>query len=293
MAKLKIGFIGTGVMGGGMAGNLLKNGYELAVYNRTKAKAQPLLDSGALWKSTVAEVAAWADAVITIVSYPKDVEAVYFEPDGILRHARPGAYVIDMTTSSPDLAKKIYTAAKEKGISALDAPVSGGDVGAKNGTLCIMVGGDEAAFQTLQPVFSAMGKQIVLQGGAGAGQECKMCNQIAIASTIMGVCEAIAYAKQSGLDRKKMLQILQSGGAASWQLGAYAPRIFKGDYAPGFYIKHFVKDMRIALEEADAMHLELPALRLSKSLFDKLMKEGKSDEGTQALYKEYDPSEAK
>ena len=288
MQKMKIGFIGTGVMGGSMAANLLKNGYEVAVFNRTKAKARTLLDRGARWEPTVAAAAAQADVVITMVSYPKDVEAIYFGPGGILENARPGTYVVDMTTSSPDLAKTIDREAKEKQLHALDAPVSGGDTGARNGTLCIMVGGEEAAFRTLAPVFSAMGKEVVFQGEAGAGQECKMCNQIAIASNIMGVCEALAYAGHAGLDREKVLHILESGGAASWQLSAYAPRIFKGDYAPGFYVKHFVKDMRIALEEADAMGLNLPALRLSKSLFDQLMSAHEENAGTQALYKLYD-----
>lgn len=288
----KIGFIGTGVMGGGMAANLLKNGYPLAVYNRTKAKAAPLLENGALWMDSPAALAAWADVVITIVSFPKDVEAVYFGPEGILAHIRPGCFTVDMTTSSPALAKKIYAAAGEKGVCALDAPVSGGDVGARAGTLCIMAGGDEEAFRTLLPIFETMGKSVVLEGGPGAGQQCKMCNQICIAANIMGVCESLAYAKAAGLDREKVLRILEAGGAASWQLGAYAPRIFKGDYTPGFYVKHIVKDMRIALEESAAMGLDLPALELAKSQFDRLVENGMENEGTQALYKLYDDEAA-
>lgn len=292
MEKMKIGFIGTGVMGSSMAANILKGNFELAVYTRTKQKAQPLLDSGAIWKASVAQIASWADVLISMVSFPKDVEMIYLGPDGILENARPGSYVVDMTTSSPELAKRIFTAAKEKGIFALDAPVSGGDVGAKNGTLCIMVGGEEKAFRSLQPVFSLMGKKIVFEGAAGAGQQCKMCNQICIASNIMGVCESLAYAKNAGLDQNKVLEILESGGAASWQLSNYAPRIFAEDYAPGFFVKHFVKDMRIALEEAESNGLALPALHLSKSLFDRLMEDGMEDSGTQALYKLYEKNQA-
>jgi 3-hydroxyisobutyrate dehydrogenase len=291
MGNVNIGFIGTGVMGSSMAANILKGGYPLAVYNRTKSRAQSLLDSGAVWKSSVAELTSSSDIVITIVSYPKDVESVYFGSGGILAHAHTGSYVVDMTTSSPSLAKRIYDTAKEKGIHALDAPVSGGDVGAKNGTLCIMVGGDEEAFEVLSPVFALMGKTVVHQGGAGAGQQCKMCNQICIAANIMGVCEGLTYAKRAGLDREKVLRILESGGAASWQLSAYAPRIFREDYKPGFYVKHFVKDMRIALEEAAADNLKLPALRLAASLYDRLMDAGMEDSGTQALYKLYDSGE--
>lgn len=293
MSKFKIGFIGTGVMGGGMAANILKGGYELAVYNRTQQKALPLIKSGAIWKPSVADIAAFADIVITMVSYPKDVEDIYFGPDGILENMRPGSYVVDMTTSSPKLAVKIYEAAKEKGLFALDAPVSGGDVGARNGKLCIMAGGDESVFNALLPVFSQMGKNIVLQGGPGAGQQTKMCNQICIAANIMGVCESLSYAKDAGLDCEKVLGTLESGGAASWQLSAYAPRIFKGDYKPGFYIKHFVKDMRIALEEAASMGLRMPALSLSKSLFDTLMSENMGELGTQALYSLYSKKDLK
>lgn len=289
MEQTKIGFIGTGVMGGGMAANLLKKGFPLAVFNRTKAKAQPLLAAGAQWMASVAALAAWADIVISIVSYPQDVETIYLGTDGILAHAKPGATVIDMTTSRPGLARKIYDAAKEKGIRALDAPVSGGDVGAKNGTLCIMVGGDESIFNAMRPVFEAMGSRIVLQGGAGAGQSCKMCNQIAIASNLTGVCEALAYAKAAGLSQQNVYDILTAGGANSWQLTAYAPRLFQGDFAPGFYVKHILKDIRIALEEAETMHLSLPALQLARRQFETLVARGLGDTGTQSLYALYDP----
>ena len=286
-SDIKVGFIGTGVMGSAMASHILEGGYKLSVYNRTKEKALALINKGAIWKDSVAQLAKDSNIVITIVGYPKDVEEVYLGENGIINNIKKGSYVIDMTTSKPSLAKKIYETAKQKGIFALDAPVSGGDVGAAEGTLSIMVGGDKEAFQNLKPIFELMGKNIVLQGGAGAGQHTKMCNQIAIASNIMGVCEALAYAKESGLDPETVLKSIGAGGAASWQLSAYAPRIFKGDFAPGFYIKHFVKDMKIALEEAAAMDLDTPALRLSKKLYDKLIEQGKQDLGTQALYELY------
>ncbi|MDF2502735.1 NAD(P)-dependent oxidoreductase [Clostridium sp.] len=283
----KIGFVGTGVMGAAMASHILEGGYKLSVYNRTKEKASALLNKGATWKDSVADLAKDSDIVISIVGYPKDVEEVYLGEDGIVNNIKQGGYVIDMTTSKPSLAKKIYEAAKIKNIFALDAPVSGGDVGAAEGTLSIMVGGDKEAFENLKPIFGLMGKNIVLQGNTGAGQHTKMCNQIAIASTIMGVCEALSYAKKSCLDAETVLKSIGAGGAASWQLSAYAPRILKGDFAPGFYIKHFVKDMKIALEEAAEMGLDTPALSLSKKLYDKLIEQGKEDLGTQALYELY------
>ncbi|AGK97224.1 NAD(P)-dependent oxidoreductase [Clostridium pasteurianum] len=286
-SDIKVGFIGTGVMGAAMASHILDGGYKLSVYNRTKEKALALINKGAIWKASLAELAKDSDVVITIVGYPKDVEEVYLGQNGIINNIKKGSYVIDMTTSKPSLAKKIYEAAKEKDIFALDAPVSGGDVGAAEGTLSIMIGGDREAFENLKPIFELMGKNIVLQGGVGAGQHTKMCNQIAIASNIMGVCEALVYAKKSGLDPETVLKSIGAGGAASWQLSAYAPRILNGDFAPGFYIKHFVKDMKIALEEADAMGLDTPALSLSKKLYDKLIEQGKGDLGTQALYKLY------
>lgn len=286
-SNINIGFIGTGVMGNSMASNLLKGGYNLYIYNRTKEKALSLIEKGATWKASVSELSKVSDVIITIVGYPSDVEEVYLGSNGILNNIKSGSFVVDMTTSKPSLAKKIYEIAKSKNVFALDAPVSGGDVGASEGTLSIMVGGDKEAFEHLKPLFELMGKNIVLQGTAGAGQHTKMCNQIAIASNIMGVCEAIAYAKNSGLDPETVLKSIGAGGAASWQLSAYAPRILKDDFKPGFYIKHFVKDMRIALEEADSMGLSTPALSLCKKLYDKLIAEGKEDLGTQALYQLY------
>lgn len=282
-----IGFIGLGVMGKSMARHLLKAGYPLLVYTRTKEKAEDLLQEGAVWKETVADLAREADVVMTMVGDPRDVEQVYFGEGGILENARPGTYVIDMTTSTPTLAKSIYEAAKQKGIHALDAPVSGGDIGAREGTLTIMVGGDEDVFLACKPILERLGTNIVRQGGAGAGQHTKMCNQIAIATNMIGVCEAMAYAKRAGLDPFKVLESIAKGAAGSWSLSNLAPRMLSGDFAPGFYIKHFIKDMKIALEEAERMNLPLPGLALAKQLYEELAQAGEENSGTQALYKRY------
>jgi len=282
-----IGFIGLGVMGKSMARHLLKAGYPLLVYTRTKEKAEDLLQEGAVWKETVADLAREADVVITMVGYPHDVEQVYFGEGGILENARPGTYVIDMTTSTPTLAKSIYEAAKQKGIHALDAPVSGGDIGAREGTLTIMVGGDEDVFLACKPILERLGTNIVRQGGAGAGQHTKMCNQIAIATNMIGVCEAMAYAKRAGLDPFKVLESIAKGAAGSWSLSNLAPRMLSGDFAPGFYVKHFIKDMKIALEEAERMNLPLPGLALAKQMYEELAQAGEENSGTQALYKRY------
>jgi 3-hydroxyisobutyrate dehydrogenase len=282
-----IGFIGLGVMGKSMAYHLLKAGYPLLVYTRTKEKANDLIEEGAVWKGTVAELAKEADVVITMVGYPQDVEEIYFGEEGILANAKEGTYVIDMTTSTPTLAKKIYEAAKARNIYALDAPVSGGDIGAKQGTLTIMVGGDEEVFSACKPILERLGTNIILQGKAGAGQHTKMCNQIAIASNMIGVCEALAYAKRSGLDPFKVLESISQGAAGSWSLSNLAPRMLSGDFKPGFYVKHFIKDMKIALEEAEKMNLQLPGLALAKSMYEELAKAGEENSGTQALYKRY------
>ncbi|MTW85583.1 NAD-binding protein [Virgibacillus dakarensis] len=280
-----IGFIGTGVMGKSMAENLMNAGYTLSVYTRTKEKAQLLLDNGAAWKNTVAELAKGADVVISMVGYPQDVEAVYFGENGILENAREGTVVIDMTTSKPALAKKIYQAAAEKNIHALDAPVSGGDVGAKNGTLAIMAGGDQEIFDQVLPIFNVIGSEIILQGEAGAGQHTKLCNQITIASNMIGVSEAIVYAKKAGLDPTRVLDSITTGAAGSWSLSNLAPRMIQGDYAPGFYVKHFIKDMTIALESAEEMGMSTPGLSLSLKLYKELAEKGEADSGTQALIK--------
>lgn len=285
MNKLKkIGFIGTGVMGSSMACNILKGGFPVAVYNRTKEKAAPVLNNGAIWKDSAAEITQWADIIITMVGYPKDVEEVYFGGNGILNNAGAGKYLIDMTTSKPSLAQKIFTAAKEKGLYAMDAPVSGGDIGAKNAALTIMAGGEEKAFNDLLPVFELMGSNVTLLGGAGLGQHTKMCNQIAIAANIMGACESLIYAAKAGLNPQKVLECISKGAAASWQLAGLGPKMINGDYTPGFYIKHFQKDLAIALEEAEAMKLSTPALKLAKSLYDILVQDGQENLGTQALF---------
>lgn len=283
----KIGFIGTGVMGASMASNLLKGGYSLAVYNRTKQRALPLIEKGAVWMDTVAQLAGWSDVVITIVGYPADVEEVYFGDNGIISNCAKDSYIVDMTTSKPSLAKKIYEAAKSRGIFAIDAPVSGGDIGAKNATLTIMCGGEEEPFNVLLPVFSLMGSKVTLMGGAGLGQHTKMCNQIAIASSIMGVCEALAYAQKAGLAPEKVIDCISAGAAGSWQLTGNGPKMLDGDFEPGFYIKHFVKDMKIAIEESESMEVRTPSLKLSKSLYDTLIDQGSGDLGTQALFKLY------
>jgi len=286
MAKINavIGFIGTGVMGRSMASHLLDAGYEVLVYNRTKASADSLVHKGAMWKDTVAELAKDADIIISMVGYPKDVEEIFLGEKGIVNNAKAGTYIIDMTTSEPSLAKKIYEEARERGLYSLDAPVSGGDVGARNATLTIMVGGDQEAFEKMMPVFEAMGKNIILQGAAGAGQHTKMCNQIAIASNMIGVSEAIVYAKKAGLDPERVLQSIGAGAAGSWSLSNLAPRMIKGDFEPGFYVKHMVKDMKIALSEAEKMGLWTPGLELAKSLYDEVVRENKENKGTQVLY---------
>jgi 3-hydroxyisobutyrate dehydrogenase len=286
MAIKTVGFIGLGVMGASMASHLLGGGYELTVYNRTKEKAEPLIEKGARWADTPAEVAAASEVVITIVGYPKDVEDVYLGPKGILE-TKKGGYVVDMTTSSPILAKRIFKEAKAKGIAALDAPVSGGDIGAKNGQLVIMVGGEREAFNALKPLFELMGRTIRYFGEAGAGQYTKMVNQIAIASGMVGVAEAVAFAKKAGLNETEVIETISGGAAASWSLSNLAPRMVRGDTAPGFFIKHIIKDMKIALECAEEMHLEMPGLKLAKRLYDELSARGMEDCGTQTLIQWY------
>ncbi|MBT3595739.1 MAG: NAD(P)-dependent oxidoreductase [Verrucomicrobia bacterium] len=285
--KPVIGFIGIGVMGRSMAGHLLNAGYPLHVHNRTQAKAQDLLDKGAQWQDSPGKVAAVSDVIITIVGFPNDVEAVYLGDDGILTNARAGSTVIDMTTSCPDLAQKIAEQAKTKGISSFDAPVSGGDIGAREARLSIMVGGDVEVFEKIKPLFEIMGKNIVLQGPAGSGQHTKMCNQIAIASGMMAISEAMAYARKSGLKPETVLKSIESGAAGSWSLTNLAPRVLKEDFAPGFFVKHFIKDMKIAIGSAENMGLDLPGLQLAKQLYEKLADRGCEDDGTQALFKLY------
>ncbi|MCC8307539.1 NAD(P)-dependent oxidoreductase [Bacillus amyloliquefaciens] len=280
-----VGFIGLGVMGNSMASHILEAGYPVLVYTRTKQKAEEILNKGAVWQETVKDLSEKADIIITMVGYPSDVEDIYLGENGILRHAKEGAFVIDMTTSKPSLAKKIAEKAKEKSIHALDAPVSGGDIGARNGTLAIMAGGEKEAFEACLPLFSVMGENIQYQGPAGSGQHTKMCNQIAIAAGMVGVAEAMAYAEKSGLNPEQVLKSITTGAAGSWSLSNLAPRMLKGDFAPGFYVKHFIKDMGIALEEAELMGEEMPGLALAKSLYDKLSAQGEENSGTQSIYK--------
>lgn len=282
-----IGFIGIGVMGKSMASHLMKAGYQTHIYTRTKEKATELIAQGAIWQNSPGEVAAQSDLIITIVGYPQDVEEVYLSEAGILANCKAGNIVIDMTTSSPQLAAHIYDKAKTVGVSALDAPVSGGDIGAKEARLSIMVGGDEETFAAVKPLFEIMGKNIVHQGQAGAGQHCKMANQIAIASTMMGVCESIRYAEEAGLDPKTVLKSIEAGAAGSWSLSNLAPRMIADDFDPGFYVKHFIKDMNIALESCENIGLQTKGLKLAKSLYDTLAEAGGSEDGTQALYKNY------
>lgn len=283
----KIGFVGTGVMGSSMVLNLIKHGYELSVYNRTKSKAEACIAAGAKWCDTVAECAKDKDVVITIVGFPKDVEEVYFGENGILNAAKKGAYVIDMTTTSPMLSEKIYKAAAEKGIYALDAPVSGGDTGARNGTLAIMVGGDKAAFDECMPVFEAMGTNIRYEGKAGNGQHVKMANQIAIAGAVSGVAEAVRYAMAMGVDVDTMLDTISNGAAGSWQMSNNGPKMAKEDYAPGFYIKHFIKDMKIAIECAETKGVTLDLLKKVCDEYVQLENDGKGELGTQAIIEYY------
>ncbi|EZH65104.1 oxidoreductase [Bacillaceae bacterium JMAK1] len=282
---MNIGFVGIGVMGRSMAHHLLKAGHEINVFTRTKAKADELLSNGAQWKSSLKELAESSEVIITMIGYPKDVEDVYFKENGLLQSAKSGTTLIDMTTSKPSLAERIAKASEERGCSALDAPVSGGDVGAKNGTLTIMVGGSEQTFEKMLPVFELMGTNIQLHGPAGSGQHAKMCNQIAVAASMIGAGEALGYAKQAGLDQQKVLDTISKGAGGSWTLNNLAPRMLNGDFEPGFYVKHFIKDMDIALEEVEAMDKDLPGLALVKSLYDELAEKGETDSGTQSIYK--------
>ncbi|WP_313577703.1 NAD(P)-dependent oxidoreductase [Lacrimispora sp.] len=283
----KIGFIGIGIMGKSMVRNLMKAGYEVAVYSRTKSKAEDILSEGAIWCEDVKACSKGRDAVITIVGYPQDVEEVYFGENGIIANADEGTCLIDMTTTSPKLAVRIYEEAKQAGLKALDAPVTGGDTGAREGTLTILAGGDRDAYDRCLPVFEAMGKAIRFEGKAGNGQHTKMCNQIAIAGALSGVCEAMVYAKANGLDVDTMVDSIATGAAGSAQLNVMAPRILSGDFAPGFFIKHFIKDMKLAAEEAEGAGIRLGVLGHVLSMYESMAATGHEEEGTQALVKYY------
>jgi len=278
-----IGFIGTGVMGSSMAGHLLKAGHPVMVYTRTRERAQSLLDRGAGWADSPAEVASRAEVVITMVGHPSDVRSVYLDKTGVLKGMQANGLAIDMTTSSPSLAREIYERAKAGRASALDAPVSGGDIGAREARLSIMVGGDREAFDRARPILERLGKNVVYQGPAGQGQHCKLCNQIVVAGTMIGMVEALVYAKKTGLDPEVVLATIGQGAAGSWSLSNLAPRILRGDLAPGFMIEHFVKDMNLALEECRNRKTSLPGLELVCRLYEALRKKGHGRKGTQAL----------
>lgn len=280
-----IGWIGTGVMGATMCMHLLNAGYEIFVFNRTKAKAANLLAKGAHWCDSPKEVALNSEIIFTIVGFPKDVEQVYLGAEGIIEHVNPHSIVVDMTTSNPSLAIKIAEIVKTKDAHALDAPVSGGDIGAKQGTLAIMVGGEEGIFNKVLPLFELLGKNITYMGSAGSGQHTKMCNQIHIASTMIGMFEALLYAVKAGLNPDLMINVIGKGAAGSWSINNLGPRITKGNYDPGFFIKHFVKDMGIALKEARRMHLSLPGLALAYQFYEAAIAQGLENMGTQGLYK--------
>lgn len=283
----RIGFIGLGIMGAAMASHLMDAGYELTVYNRTKAKADALVAAGAHYCDSPAACARGQDAVITIVGYPKDVEEVYLGAEGILHSLDAGAYTADMTTSSPALAERIYAEAKKRGIHALDAPVTGGDMGARNATLNILVGGDEDAFLAMQPVFAAMGKNIIYEGAAGAGQKTKAANQIAIAGALAGACEAFAYARAAGLDVEKVFASISGGAAASFQMSNMVRMALDGNFNPGFMIKHFVKDMTIGAETGREYGIDLPVLEQVLHEARALEARGGGADGTQSLLKYY------
>ena len=280
---LRVGFIGTGVMGTSMCGHVLDGGYAVTVYTRTKERAEPLISRGAEWGGSPAEVAASADIVLSIVGYPSDVQQVILGELGVLSGAKEGSILVDMTTSEPALAVEIHEQAEARGVAAVDAPVSGGDVGARNATLSFMVGGDEEPIERVRPVLEMMGKSIIRQGGPGSGQHTKMVNQILIATGMIGVCEALLYAYRAGLDLETVLESVSGGAAGSWSLTNYAPRMLAGDFAPGFVVDHFVKDMGIALAEAKRARLSLPGLALAEQLFVALQAQGHGRKGTQSL----------
>ncbi|MBD0279762.1 MAG: NAD(P)-dependent oxidoreductase [Flavisolibacter sp.] len=279
-----IGWIGTGLMGNPMVKHLLKAGYKVNVHNRTKEKAVDLIEMGCTWFDTPAELAANADVVVTIIGFPKDVEECYFGEQGIFKTIKPGTILIDMTTTKPSLAFKISERAAHAGAEFIDAPVSGGQVGAINGTLSIMMGGKKEVVDSVRPLFEAFGKNMVYQGAAGAGQHTKMCNQITIAGTLIGVCEGLIYGVKAGLDLNTMLESISKGAAGCWSLDVLAPKIVKNDFSPGFSVDNFVKDLSIALEEAEAMKLSLPGLALVKQLYITIQAMGKGSSGNQALY---------
>jgi 3-hydroxyisobutyrate dehydrogenase len=285
MESKNLGWIGTGVMGRSMCQHLLNAGHRLHIHNRTRHKSDVLLEQGAQWCTNPQEVARRSETVFCIVGFPQDVEQVILGQEGVLAGAARGTTVVDMTTSSPLLAEKIYRRAKAAGIETLDAPVSGGDVGAREATLAIMVGGERAVYEKILPLFQIMGKTIAYMGQAGTGQHAKMCNQILIAGTMIGVVESLLYAHKAGMDLDQVIDIIGKGAASSWSINNLGRRIAKGDFNPGFFIKHFVKDMGIALQESLRMKLALPGLALVNQFYAAAMAQGYENLGTQGLYK--------
>ncbi len=282
-SQIKIGWVGTGVMGRWMCQHVIDLGYTATIFTRTKSKADPLLKAGATWANSPAEVAESSDIIFTIVGFPDDVRQVYLGENGILTTAKLGSIVVDMTTTEPSLAVEVHQAARAQGISSIDAPVSGGDVGAREARLAIMIGGDKEVVDAIHPLFEAMGQNIVYQGEAGSGQHTKMCNQITIAGTMIGVCEALLYGAKAGLDLEIMLSTISKGAAGCWSLENLAPRVLKRNFDPGFFVEHFIKDMGIALDEAKRMGISLPGLSLVHQLYLATQAQGHGRLGTHAL----------
>ena len=287
MNQPAVGFIGVGVMGSSMAGHLLDAGHPVLVFNRSRAKAEQVLARGGVWCDAPGEVARRATSVITMVGTPDDVRSVYLGPEGLIAQAERGATLIDMTTSDPELAAELAQAGGARSLEVLDAPVSGGDIGARNATLSIMVGGSRDGFERALPLFQRLGKTIVHQGAAGSGQYTKLCNQVAIASTMLSVCESMALAKASGLDPTRVLESITTGAAGSWPLANLMPRALRGDFEPGFSVTHLLKDLAIALRCAERLGLELPGLTLARRLYDELAQQGLGSKGTQVLLRRY------
>jgi 3-hydroxyisobutyrate dehydrogenase len=281
--KTRVGWIGTGVMGSSMCGHLMNAGYSATVYSRTQQKAQTLIDRGARWAATPRAVAENSDVVFSIVGFPADVREVLLGEQGALSGAKPGVVLVDMTTSQPSLAVEIYDTAKQKGVHSVDAPVSGGDIGARNAALSIMLGGDQAVVESLQPLWEAMGKTIVYQGLAGSGQHTKMVNQTLIAGGMIGVCEALLYGYKAGLDLPTVLKSVASGAAGSWSLSNLGPRIIDNNFDPGFFVEHIIKDLGIVLEESRRMGLFMPGLALAEQLYQGVKAQGHGRDGTQSL----------
>lgn len=280
-----IGFVGTGVMGQSIVKHLLKAGHSVFIYTRTKSKAEKLISEGAVWCKSPLEVASQTNFIFTMVGYPSDVEEVYYGDFGLFRTESEGKVFVDLTTSTPTLAKRIFETAQSRGAQAIDAPVSGGDLGAKKGTLTVMAGGEEKAFEQVRPVIDLFSSDLNLHGGPGSGQHTKMANQIMVAGTMTGLSEMLVYAQSAGLDLEKVIKTLMGGAASNWSLQNYGPRILKEDYSPGFFVKHFVKDLKIVLDEAEKMDLHLPSTQLACRLYEELTEEGYEDSGTQALIK--------